>query len=187
MAESTTGRERIVAAALRILDAHGLADLTMRRLAAELDVRASALYWHFESKQVLLAAVADRIVRGAAVSEDAEPAEVALALRDALLAHRDGAEVVLSTQALALGEDMPRRRLAAALARALPQDEADGGAAILVPFVLGHASLAQQRLQAAQLGLVAPVDERDDFRHGVEVILAGLGVPVARQRQPSRG
>lgn len=180
MTVAVTGRERIVAAALRILDAHGLADLTMRRLAAELDVRASALYWHFESKQVLLAAIADRIMAGVAAADDAEPAEVALALREALLAHRDGAEVVLSTQALALGEDALRRRLATALARALPTREADQGAAILLPFVLGHASLAQQRLQAAQLGVVAPVDEADDFRHGIDVILAGLGVPVVR-------
>jgi len=181
MADATTARNDragIVEAALRILDTHGLGDLTMRRLAAELDVRASALYWHFDSKQVLLAALADRIVRAAEVDDDASPAEVALALRDALLAHRDGAEVVLSTQALALGEDAPRRRLAEALARTLPRDDADRGAAILLPFVLGHASLVQQRLQAAELGVV-PGDGADaadaDFRHGVAVILAGLG------------
>lgn len=182
MAETTTARNDrggVLDAALRILDAHGLGDLTMRRLAAELDVRASALYWHFDSKQMLLAALADRIVRAAAVADDASPADVAIALRDALLAYRDGAEVVLSTQALALGEDAPRRRLADALARSLPRDEAERGAAILLPYVLGHASLVQQRLQAAELGVI-PREQTDaadaDFRHGVRVILAGLGV-----------
>lgn len=55
-------REDVTDAALAILDEHGLADLTMRRLASTLDVQASALYWHFENKQALLATLADRIV-----------------------------------------------------------------------------------------------------------------------------
>ncbi|WP_233189149.1 TetR/AcrR family transcriptional regulator, partial [Subtercola sp. Z020] len=55
-------RAGVVDAALRILDDQGLPDLTMRHLAAALDVQPSALYWHFPNKQTLLAAVADRIV-----------------------------------------------------------------------------------------------------------------------------
>src|SRR4051812_46795577 len=55
-------RDDVVEAALRILDDYGLPDLTMRRLAASLDVQPSALYWHFPNKQALLAELADRIV-----------------------------------------------------------------------------------------------------------------------------
>ncbi|WOF21729.1 TetR family transcriptional regulator [Microbacterium betulae] len=188
MAEISAGRHDragIVDVALRILDAHGLADLTMRRLATELDVRASALYWHFESKQVLLAAVADRIVAEAAAADDAEPVVVATALRDALLAHRDGAEVVLSTQALALGEDAPRRRIAASLVAALDPDDAEQAATIVLQFVLGHASLVQQRIQAASLGVIeqdpatATADADADFRRGIRIILAGLPGPAS--------
>ncbi|GMA92600.1 hypothetical protein GCM10025869_31290 [Homoserinibacter gongjuensis] len=54
-------RESVVDAALRILDEWGLSELTMRRLGAALEVQPSALYHHFENKQTLLAAVADRI------------------------------------------------------------------------------------------------------------------------------
>ena len=59
-------RSDVLTHAVALLDAHGLAALTMRRLGAELDVQPSAIYHHFASKQALLAAVADEIlVRGA--------------------------------------------------------------------------------------------------------------------------
>ena len=54
-------RDDVVRHAIDVLDAYGLADLTMRRLAGELDVRPSALYHHFRDKQSLLAAVADEL------------------------------------------------------------------------------------------------------------------------------
>ncbi|HOW94241.1 MAG TPA: helix-turn-helix domain-containing protein, partial [Mycolicibacterium fallax] len=85
-------RAGIIATAAGILDAYGLADLTMRRLARELDVTAGALYWHFASKQQLLGAVADRVLAPAAATPPAGdwPARitaVATGLRDALLSH----------------------------------------------------------------------------------------------------
>jgi hypothetical protein len=45
-----------------ILDAYGLGDLSMRRLAERLGVKAGALYWHVANKQSLLAAVSDEIL-----------------------------------------------------------------------------------------------------------------------------
>ena len=52
----------VVDQATELLDYYGIADLTMRRLARELDVTPGALYWHFANKQELLGAVADRIL-----------------------------------------------------------------------------------------------------------------------------
>ena len=60
-------REDVAAAALAILDEYGLPDLTMRRLASNLDVQPSALYWHFDNKQTLLAHLADAIIARAVV------------------------------------------------------------------------------------------------------------------------
>ena len=54
----------VVNTATAILDNYGIADLTMRRLARELNVSPGALYWHFADKQELLGAVADRILAG---------------------------------------------------------------------------------------------------------------------------
>jgi TetR/AcrR family transcriptional regulator, tetracycline repressor protein len=56
-------RDKVVAAALNLLDEVGLDKLTLRRLAAELDVQAPALYWHFASKQALLDEMADALSR----------------------------------------------------------------------------------------------------------------------------
>lgn len=53
-------RERIVAAAQRILDTEGLGALTMRRIGAELDVDPTAVYRHFRDKGELITELADR-------------------------------------------------------------------------------------------------------------------------------
>jgi AcrR family transcriptional regulator len=46
-------RERIVAAAMALLDRDGYDALTMRSLAQELGVRAASLYWHVRDKEEL--------------------------------------------------------------------------------------------------------------------------------------
>ncbi|MER5487074.1 TetR/AcrR family transcriptional regulator [Streptomyces sp. NPDC002812] len=48
------GRERITAAAVRLLDAEGPARFSMRRLAAGLGVSAMSLYWYVDTKHDLL-------------------------------------------------------------------------------------------------------------------------------------
>jgi AcrR family transcriptional regulator len=55
-------RERIVAAALALVDAEGLPALSTRRLAAELGVSGPSLYNHFGTKDEILDAVADAVV-----------------------------------------------------------------------------------------------------------------------------
>lgn len=191
-------RESVVDAALRILDEHGLPELTMRRLAAALDVQPSALYHHFDNKQSLLAAVADRIQAGARPSprpaldwRSAAVAEATL-VRDALLAYRDGAEVVLSTRALGLGSDEAHRRLTAALARGHDPETSELVATALLHLILGDATLVQQRIQADSLGVVSPhasptADQAQPtdmaFLVGVELILAGLDDHLTRLRE----
>jgi TetR/AcrR family transcriptional regulator, tetracycline repressor protein len=51
----------VVEAALALGDAVGLEALTIRRLATDLGVTPMALYWHFRSKEELLAALGDRV------------------------------------------------------------------------------------------------------------------------------
>ncbi|MER7005434.1 TetR/AcrR family transcriptional regulator C-terminal domain-containing protein [Dactylosporangium sp. NPDC000555] len=54
-------RERIVAAAVALLDEHGIDGLTMRRLAQLLDVTSTALYWHVRTKDDVLDLTVDQI------------------------------------------------------------------------------------------------------------------------------
>lgn len=147
-------KDTIVDAALVILDNYGLGDLTMRRLARALDSAPGALYWHFPSKQALLGAVADRILAPLANfrPESTWPEDVnnfTTALYQALLAHRDGAEVVSAALATTTASIRPEQVLCDAMlsprespAAALPEHIARGGdvldmAAVLVFFVLG--------------------------------------------------
>lgn len=62
-------RERIVAGAVALLDEHGADRLTMRRLAARLDVTSTALYWHVRTKDDVLDLAFDRIFAEVAVPD----------------------------------------------------------------------------------------------------------------------
>src|ERR671922_104598 len=57
----TIGREIVLDAAIRLLDAEGVEALTMRRLASALGVSAMALYRHVGSKDELLMVLVDRL------------------------------------------------------------------------------------------------------------------------------
>ena len=88
-------REAIVETALRLLDRDGLDELSMRRVADELDTGPASLYWHVGSKDGLLELVFDRVI-GEVEMPSPEPArweeqlkEVARAGRAMILRHRD--------------------------------------------------------------------------------------------------
>ncbi|MDH7798334.1 MULTISPECIES: TetR family transcriptional regulator [unclassified Beijerinckia] len=55
-------KERIVEAAIEILDKEGEGALTFRALAARLATGSGAIYWHVADKQDLLAAATDHII-----------------------------------------------------------------------------------------------------------------------------
>lgn len=175
----------IVAASLAILDEFGLPDLTMRRVASALDVKAGALYWHFGSKQVLLAAVADEILADLALPAAGEPWDEwlrgwAAALRDRLLGHRDGAELVGSVRAMDLGRVDPAAGGVEVLAAAgLDPDDAGATMQAFWHFVQGHVVEEQTRMQLADLGVVErPDPERADrhFRRGIDLLIGGTRV-----------
>lgn len=57
-------RDKIVGAALAIMDAEGLEAVTMRRVGRELGVEAMSLYNHVEDKDALLDGVCEQVMRG---------------------------------------------------------------------------------------------------------------------------
>ena len=95
-------RADVLAAALRLLDAEGLDGITMRRLAATLDLQPSALYHHFRDKKALIDALAEQLLAEVggvdrAGSWDERIEALAAQVRMALLAHRDGARLMAGT------------------------------------------------------------------------------------------
>jgi AcrR family transcriptional regulator len=179
-------REDVVDRALGVLDAYGLADLTMRRLGAELGVQPSALYHHFATKQLLLAAVADEILaRGPHGPRpdrwDERVAHVCCELRDAMLAYRDGADVVATSYSFGLGATAPYDDLVAALgAGGLDAELAETAARTLLHFVFGHVTDEQTHLQANSAGAIDD-DPRpaSGFTAGLGLVLDGIRLRVA--------
>ncbi|KRF17799.1 TetR family transcriptional regulator [Nocardioides sp. Soil797] len=176
-------RADIVATALEVLDSYGLADLSMRRLAGELGLQPSALYHHFANKQTLLGALADEILRrGARPRPDGPWAEQVTAicheLRDAMLAYRDGAELVATVHAFGLGVAAPTADLTAAYDDAgLPTDLVPVAVSTVLHFVFGDAIQEQTHLQASSVGAIADQPrERSDFERGLALILDGIRV-----------
>lgn len=179
-------KDDVVAAATAILDNYGLADLTMRRLAKELEVTPGALYWHFANKQQLLGAVADRIlapVGDAAGAWDDRVTRICVALRDALRSHTDGAELVSAS--VAAGQSAEAVRILERLADAARQagmagDEAGLAARSVLYYVLGFTVDEQSRLQFDAAGAIAeehsPLTDDADARFGFGLRLLVDGI-----------
>ena len=179
-------RTDVVEKALGVLDTYGLADLTMRRLGTELGVQPSAHYHHVANKQTLLAAVADEILaRGRRASRpapwDERVVAICAGLRDAMLAYRDGAELVATAYSFGLGATTPYDDLAAALTDGgLDADLVPTAGRTLLHFVFGHVSDEQTHLQAGSAGAIAdePLAE-SDFAAGLGIVLDGIRLRVA--------
>jgi TetR/AcrR family tetracycline transcriptional repressor len=101
--EPSDQQQRIIKAALELLDEEGLNNLSLRKLAAKLNIQAPALYWHFKSKEVLIDYMAESILQ--TEFKDITPRvhdepwqewliTLCKRLRKAMKAHRDGSRVV---------------------------------------------------------------------------------------------
>ena len=188
----------VVAAAAAILDNYGIADLTMRRLARELDITPGALYWHFASKQQLLGAVADELLApvGAGAGHDAAWHErvtaVCTRMRDALRSHTDGAELVSASFAAGQSHgvmDIMAALTAAAAEAGLDPERAEIAARTVIYYVLGFTADEQSRMQwgAGESGSEVFIgtafgDPDRRFAFGLRLLVDGLavhgGVPV---------
>jgi TetR/AcrR family tetracycline transcriptional repressor len=190
-------REQIVEAALQLLDEHGLAGVTTRKIADRLGVKSASLYWHVRNRDELLDLLADRVVA------DARWPEPSLSWRTqveslmgeylrCLLAHRDAAQ--LSAGRPPRG---PRRlrgaetMLSALLAAGLSAQQAIDATLVLTTYVVGfaleHDAAAAQPSGAASgaprdhyptlerlAPLLQPPGPVNRFEAGLAVILDGI-------------
>ena len=197
-------RDVIARTGLDLLGEHGLDGLSMRTLAAALGVQAPTLYWHVKNKRELLDAMADVIASEACQrlrprhDGEAVPdwlADIARAIRSAMLQYRDGARVFV-------GSVTPSARPANELVLTGLQtagfglDAAAQAVLVLLHYVTGSAIEEQARsgvdyddnpyanaelLDAEQFPLTAQVrrvlfnpDADASFESGLAVVLAGV-------------
>ena len=96
-------QQRIVDAALELLDEVGLNELSLRKIATKLDFKAPALYWYFKSKGVLIDYMAEAILQTEFKHIKPRPdnmpwqdwlVDVCKRLSQAMHSRRDGARIV---------------------------------------------------------------------------------------------
>jgi TetR/AcrR family transcriptional regulator, tetracycline repressor protein len=189
-----------VTAALALLDEQGLSAMTMRRLAASLDVEAASLYAHIGSKDDLVDAMLDRVldtVELPAPGPDARTFLVAAFGNYRVTLLRHPAVVQLMTERSRLSN--AQVRLAARSIDLLQSDGQSLRAAVdthvtLVAFTLGFilqevsrpttttstpADLDQRIAPVLRTLAERSVDER--FEVGLHLILDGAGVARSRR------
>jgi AcrR family transcriptional regulator len=149
------------------------------------------LYWHFANKQQLLGAIADRILEP--VGDAFGPWQQRVAgicgrLRDALLSHTDGAELVSASFAAGQSAVMTQivtRLRDAAVDAGVRAAHAELAARTVVYYVLGFTADEQSRLQWDAAGADLPDEQSvlaDDagerFGFGLALLIDGI---AARQ------
>lgn len=136
-------RSRIVAAAIKILDRHGVDGLSMRTLAQELHTAATSLYRHVHDKGELLDLTVDALMAEIQLPADdpdwrVSMRAVSMNMRAVLMSHRNAA--VLRGTRLAIGPNTLRvmeyvcSRL---LASGFSEDDAGAAAATIFNYTIG--------------------------------------------------
>lgn len=181
--------DRILDAAIDVLNAYGLASTSMRQIAKEIGVQPNSIYWYIKSKQELLAKIAERIITA---DEDAprdpgnndadqEIANILRQLRKNMLSVRDGAEIVSLAQALQPTPLKPIQQITVILHRTLDQRSANWGARALVHYALGLVAEEQNHQELLRAGIVtadeSSLQTAEEFDFGISTILTGLALP----------
>ncbi len=145
--------QRIVGAAVRLADQHGLEQLTMRGLAAHLDTGPMSLYNHVANRDSLIDEMVDHIVDGIDLPTPSTPWKaaaraMAIATHDTLEAH-SWAITPWSTRTPGLNRYRLMEALLESLACAgLPTDIADLG----FHAIINHLQSSAQRPEVRVIG-----------------------------------
>ena len=177
--EAPVDIERIVEAAIRLLDEVGLVGLSMRRLAEQLGIQAATLYWYIRDKQELLGLLAETICAEVQPPDPTAPWRIRVEAlmreyRRVLLAHRDAAHILAAT--LPAGPHRLRlvdQSLGAVLAAGFEGWAASRAGRLLVDYTTGF---VQEEYITAARPRLAPTATADagDTREAASVRLATI-------------
>ncbi|WP_300379186.1 TetR/AcrR family transcriptional regulator C-terminal domain-containing protein [Henriciella sp.] len=180
--QAPLNRERIVEAALALLDETGLDGLSTRRLAADLGIKSASLYWHFSNKDELLDAMCSALFDECLDIIDTGRqnfnwrkwlAGGTRGIRRTALSRRDGARVMARVRPV--GEASARRieaNTAFLQSIGLTYEESTYALLALRRYAVGSA--LQEQVYAA-VGQAATQDESEaSFEYGLSLILDGL-------------
>lgn len=207
-APNRLSRDLIVDVYLRLAEAEGTDNVTLRRLGAELGADATAVYRHFRDKDEILAAAADRLL--GQVTADLEVSggwrerlrALLLALRSVYLVHpRALLALQLSPPSLENGFGNVERCIALLREAGIPEGEVPIAYEALETYVIGATvfdaratdkSLARWRAVYGELpadrfpNLVATarslyLDIDAAFRYGLDLMLDAIAAAASRR------
>lgn len=193
-------RERILEAALDLIDREGIGGLTMRSLARDLQVDPMALYRHVRDKDDLLGAMCDHLLSDLdPIDADApwEPQvrDLAIRLRDRFAARPALLPALASAPVTPAGIVMAGRGIDLLVRAGLDPPTANGAFNAVFSYVLGYAVIEasipppadQEPLRAAALAHLGADDAPPhldaaielmngpgDFQLGLDLVLDGL-------------
>jgi len=196
-------RERIVAAALVVVDAEGVQALSLRRLANDLGVTPMSLYWHVADKAELLELVGHAVLAEIEIPERTggwkeQLRDVHRAMFASFLRHRNTTEILIGRARFGAGGLAAFERILAILLEAgFTSETAFDAYQSLYLFTLGFMAtasrspefIAVQRDGAAYMAslpietfpsirAVTPVIGRrtleDQFEVGLDVVIEGV-------------
>ncbi|MGV9284644.1 TetR/AcrR family transcriptional regulator [Streptomyces sp. NPDC003730] len=179
-------RERIVGAAVELLDTVGERGLTFRALAERLATGPGAIYWHITGKAELLGAATDAVVGAAVTVEPARAADspedvvraVALGLFDATEAH-PWLAAQLATQLSRTPWGTVAPRIFESLGRqvramGVPEAGWFTASSTLMHYILGAAGQNAANSAGAEAGALGPDVDRTEFLDAVSTAWEGL-------------
>jgi AcrR family transcriptional regulator len=180
-------RERIVAAALELLDSEGLAALSMRALGKRLDAGATSLYRHVANKDELVELVVDEVYAEVDVREPSgregwreDAAEAARSLRAMALRHPWVAGVLGQVGLSYLGPNLARassRMTDLLTAAGFDAGEADQAMSAIVAYVVGTVTS-----ESAWLAMVARSGKSErEFIESLQAVQEHLNETPAAQ------
>jgi len=155
-------REKVLDAALDLLNEVGFNNLTVRKLASRLEVKAAALYWHFQNKQDLVNEMAARMftrefdvdARGIQEATWRQILEgMSKGMCDALMRYKDGALVIASADLSKTNSFKGRHMVIEALTqKGFPPELVFTALFIIVRYTMGYVFEEQTDPRAKQKG-----------------------------------
>ncbi|WP_078851177.1 TetR/AcrR family transcriptional regulator [Streptomyces sp. NRRL S-237] len=193
-------RAQIVAAAVRLLDAEGIEELSMRKLGTGMGAAATSLYRHVTGKDELIELVLDEVYGELEVPGAASAAEWRDAvcrggheLRAMALRHPWVASVIGRVGPARLGPNLMRvseRMLALFRTGGFPADEAEPAMRAVISYVVGattgeaaHLSLLARGGRSEQEWLEGRNPRKlreENFDYGLQRVLDGLETRLSR-------
>lgn len=202
-------RERILRAALSIVDREGLEAISMRRLGEKLGVEAMSLYKHVPNKAAILDGIFEIVLAELPPWQQAGPWQTAVrvgarALRTVLRAHPQVLPLFASRPAVTPAAIQHIERALEVLDRAgIPRQDALSAFQVVVAFVVGHTIAsygprsrdesrpAYERLSAAAFPHVRDAarslparDIEEEFELGLDAMVLGLEALLVGRREP---